>query len=121
MKEKLESENKKVIENLKADSDKKIDDLKKKFALAEDAAAQALKRAEDFEKQLAVSSSPEATKFTFFFEALQNDYNKMLGSIAVLKKENISIAEKYVGAIKKYHNILAGEFKKLGFELEDMK
>jgi len=74
-----------------------------------------MKRAEDLQKRLAVSSSPETTKFAFFFEALQNDYTKAIDSIKAIKKENPEIANKYATAIFKYQNIISEELKSIGY------
>lgn len=115
LKAKLESEKEKAVAEAKAKGEKDIEELKKKFASAEDAANEAMKRAEDLQKQLAVSSSPETTKFAFFFEALQNDYAKAIDSIKVIKKENPEIANKYATAILKYQNIISGELKGMGY------
>lgn len=115
LQKKLEAEKDKAVSEAKEKAQKDIDDLKQKFASAEDAATEAMKRAESLQKQLAVSSSPETTKFTFFFEALQTDYGKAIESLEIIKKENPEVAEKYAGAILKYQNIIAEKLKGMGY------
>lgn len=118
LKEKLKAEQEKAINEAKANAEKEIDDYKQKVAAAETASFEAVKKAEQLQKQLAVSSSPEATKFTFFFEALREDYNKLFESFKILKDENPDVYEKYSIAMKKFSGIIKTKFKELGVELE---
>ena len=116
LKEKLAAEKEKAVAEAKEKSRKDLEELKEKYASAEDAAAEAMRRNEELQKQLAVSSSPETTKFTFYFEALQTDYTKLTESLGIIKKENPEVAEKYAGAIVKYQNIISAKLKDLGFK-----
>ena len=118
LKKKLEAEKDAAVNEAKAKSIKELEDYKNKVATAEGQTAAAIKRAEELQKQLSVSSSPEATKFTFFFEALAADYDKLLASLEALKKENPEVAAKYGAAMKKYHGIIKTKFADSGFPLE---
>ncbi|MBR5223265.1 MAG: DUF3102 domain-containing protein [Clostridia bacterium] len=119
LKKKLEAERDAAVNEANAKAIKEIEDYKNKVAIAEGQVAAAVKQAEELQKQLSVSSSPEATKFTFFFEALAADYDKLLASLETLKKENPDVAAKYGAAMKKYHGIIKTKFADIGFPLED--
>jgi len=118
LKEKFKAEQEKAVSEAKAAAEKEIREYKEKVAAAETASFEAVKKAEMLQKQLAVSSSPEATKFTFFFEALRDDYNKLLGSLKILKAENPEVYEKYSNAMKKFDVMIKAEFKELGVVFE---
>ncbi|MBR3868979.1 MAG: hypothetical protein IKM66_06660 [Clostridia bacterium] len=42
----------------------------------------------ELEKQLKLSASPEITRFSFYFEAVQNDVNKLLEALSKIEDEN---------------------------------
>lgn len=117
LKEKLKAEQEKAVNEAKSTAEKEIREYKEKVAAAETTSFEAVKKAEQLQKQLAVSSSPEATKFTFFFEALRDDYNKLFQSLKVLKEENPEVYGKYSAAMQKFNGIIKTEFKELGVEL----
>ncbi len=119
LKEKLKAEQEKAVAEATQKAQKELEEYKAKVAEAESASAQALERAEQLQKQLAVSSSPEATKFSFFFDAVNADFEKMIDSLKKLKEENPEVAEKYAGAMKKYYGIIADKFKAIGFDITD--
>ena len=86
----------------KEKSDKILAEYKEKVAAADKATLEAVKRAEELEKQLQVSSSAETTRFTFYFDAVQEDLGKIIESINTLKAENSDTGNKYEDAIIKY-------------------
>ena len=77
------------------------------------AKAEADIKAKEFEKKLAVSTSPESVKFTFYFEALQGDYNKLIDSLKKIKAENPKTAEKYIAAMIKFKAIVDNKIKEI--------
>ena len=60
--------------------------------------AEAVKRAEQLEKQLAVSSSAETVKFKFYFDALDGDFKKITESLKKQFEENSETAAKFKNA-----------------------
>ena len=76
--------------------------LKKQLADIDAAKAQALAKAEALEKKLAVASSPETVKFSFYFDAIKEDYQKIRSSIIKLRTEDPATAEKFGGAMLKF-------------------
>ena len=119
LREKLKAEQDRAVTAATEKAEKELAEYKEKISHAENASAQALERAEQLQKQLAVSSSPEATKFTFYFDALDEAYNKILESLKALTKESPEIAERYIGAMKKYHRIIEGRFEGAGISITD--
>jgi len=115
LKEKLTAEKEKAVAEATANAKKELEEYRAKTEAADQAVKAAQAKAAELEKQLAVSSSPETTRFAFYFDALSGDYEKILSSIAEIKKTNPEIAEKYAAAIKKYHTILAERFEALGY------
>lgn len=118
LKEKLTAEKDKAIADATSEQKKTIEALEAKIKESSSAQREALVRAEKLEKQLAVSSSPETTKFSFYFEALDTDYQKILDSISTLKKEAPEMAEKYAKAMSRYQGVIAERFSAIGFPLE---
>lgn len=108
---KISEAKKEAAKEAKEKADKEIASYKEKVATADEAKAEAIRRAEELQKQLAISSSAEATKFTFFFAALQEDFEKITESLAKLKTENPELGGKYNSAIKKYIDMIAESFK----------
>ena len=119
LKDKLTAEKEKAVAEATQKSQKELEDFKTKVAEAEKAFEAAQKKTAELEKALAVSSSPETTRFTFYFDALSGDYEKILESIKNIKKDNPEIAEKYANAIKKYHTIIAERFEALGYIISE--
>lgn len=117
LKEKLKAEQEKAVAAAAEQAKKDIEDYKAKCAAADSARAEAISRAEELEKQLAVASSPETTRFTFYFEALDADYQKILSSLAEIKKTQPEVADKYGAAMREYYRIIAERFKDLGYPM----
>ncbi len=115
LKEKLAAEKDKAVEEAKQGAEKELEELKQKIEDSDAAKAVALKRAEELQKKLAISSSPEATKFSFYFEALDTDYEHIIGSITTLKSEAPEIADKYAEAMQKYQKMVAENFAAIGY------
>lgn len=106
------------VEEAKQGAAKELEELKQKIEDSDAAKADALKRAEELQKKLAISSSPEATKFSFYFEALDTDYENIIGSISTLKKEAPEIADKYAAAMQKYQLMVAENFAAIGYPFQ---
>ncbi len=118
LKDDFKAEMEKAVADATEKANKELAELKGKIATANTAADEAAKRAGELEKKLAISSSPEATKFTFFFDALNEDYNKIIESINNLKKESPEIADKYAKAMQRYQGVIKERFKTIGYEFE---
>ncbi len=115
LKDKLTAEKDKAVQDAKQDAQKDLAELKEKFEVSDAARAEAVKRAEELQKKLAISSSPEATKFSFYFEALDTVYENIFGWISTLKKEAPEIADKYAAAMQKYQLMVAKNFAAIGY------
>lgn len=118
LKDAFNAEKEKAVTEATAAANKELADYKAKIESADTAKAEALKRAEELEKKLAISSSPEATKFTFFFEALDNDYQRIIESISNLKKDSPGIADKYAKAMERYQTVIAERFAAIGYPFQ---
>ena len=116
-KKELAEKNKKDIDSAvsaaTAKSDAKIEEYSKQVKELEAAKTEADIKAKEFEKKLAVSISPESVKFTFYFEALKNDYNKLIDSLKKIKAENPETAEKYIAAMIKFKDITDNLIKEI--------
>lgn len=119
LKDDFKAEKDKAVADATEKANKEIAELKEKLSTANIAADEAAQRAGDLEKKLAISSSPEATKFTFFFDALNEDYNKIIESISNLKKDSPEIADKYAKAMQKFSGIIKERFKAIGYEFDE--
>lgn len=119
LKEDFKAEKEKAIAEATEKANKELAELKEKISAANTAADEAAKRANELEKKLAISSSPEATKFTFFFDALNSDYQNIVDSISNLKKETPEIADKYAAAMQRYQNIIKEKFKAIGYDFDE--
>ena len=97
---------------------KELEDYKTQMAAAKDATAKAIERAEQLQKQLAVTSSPEATKFIFYYDALSKDLENVIESLKKLQKENPEVAEKYSAAMKRYHGIFSQNLRSVGVDVD---
>ena len=117
LKDKLAAEKDKAVAEATEKASKELEEFKAKMATADTELADAVKRAEELQKKLAISSSPEATKFTFYFEALDGDYEHIIGSIVALKSEAPEIADKYAAAMQRYQNVVAENFAAIGYPL----
>ncbi len=113
IKEKLSAENSQAIQKAQADSTKKLAEAEKKaeeyrqqinVINSEKKAAEA--RAEQLAKKMQVTASPETVKFTFYFDALQGDYNKLISSIKNIAANDKPAAEKFKVAMLKYCDIM---------------
>lgn len=96
-----------------AKSSEKINTISKQMEELKAAKTEADIKAKEFEKKLAVSTSPESVKFTFYFEALQGDYNKLIDSLKKIKTENPETAEKYIAAMIKFKAIVDNRIKEI--------
>ena len=119
LKEDFKAEKEKAIAEATEKANKELSELKEKISAANTAADEAAKRANELEKKLAISSSPEATKFTFFFDALNSDYQNIVDSISNLKKETPEIADKYAAAMQRYQIIIKEKFKAIGYDFDE--
>ena len=101
-KKELEDKHKKELtaasEKAKADTEKALAEYKQKLSEIDTAKADAVKRAEQLEKQLAVSSSAETVKFKFYFDALDGDFKKITESLKKQFEENPETAAKFKNA-----------------------
>lgn len=113
LKDKLTAEKDKAISEATEKAQKDLDDYKARVAVLDEEKANLLKRSEELEKQLAISASPETVMFTFYFEALQNDYKKLFESIATIRKSNPEVADKYKSALLKYYTMLEEQIRGL--------
>ena len=120
MKDDFKVEIDKAVSAATEKANKELAELKEKLGTANTAADEAAKRARDLEKKLAISSSPETTKFTFFFDALNEDYNKIIESLNNLKKESPEIADKFANAMQRYQGVIKGRFKDIGYDFDKM-
>lgn len=102
IKKELEEKHKKELdeagEKAKSDTEKAIFEYKQKLSDIGDERAKAVKRAEQLEKQLAVSSSAETVKFKFYFDALDSDFKKITESLNELYKNDSETAGKFKNA-----------------------
>lgn len=113
LKDKLTAEKDKAVAEATEKAQKDLDDYKARVAALDEEKANLLKRSEELEKQLAISASPETVMFTFYFEALQNDYKKLFESIATIRKSNPEVADKYKSALLKYYTMLEEQIRGL--------
>ena len=98
-KKELEEKHKKELaeaaEKAKADAEKTLSEYEQKLADIDSEKAKALERAKQLEKQLVVSSSAETVKFSFYFEALNTDFNKITESLKKQAEGNPETAAKF--------------------------
>lgn len=113
LKDKLTAEKDKAVAEATEKAAKDLEDYKTRLEQNDTEKAAMLRRAEELEKQLAISSSPETVMFTFYFEALQNDYKKLFESIATIRKSNPEVADKYKSALLKYYTMLEEQLRGL--------
>ena len=111
--DKFNSEKEKALAEAEEKAKNDVKKYKEKLAELDEEKAQAIKRAENLEKELAVSSSPETVKFTFYFDSLNSDYEKIFESIEKLKEENPEMAQKYTQAMIKYQEIIGNRIGKI--------
>ena len=102
----MDAEHKKQIDELKkkskADVENAVAEYKNQLAGIDKEKAEALKRAETLEKQLAVTSSAETVKFKVYFDAIQNDSIKISEALKTLKSKDADSATKFKDAFLKY-------------------
>lgn len=111
--QKFKEDSEKAASEAAKKAEEKIKDYEKKLAEVDTERAKALTKAQELEKKLAVSASPETVKFTFYFEALQADYNKLIDSLKKIKSENPDTAEKYIAAMVKFKAIVDNRIKEI--------
>ncbi len=103
LKDKLTAEKDKAIAEATEKAQKDLDDYKARVAALDEEKANLLKRSEELEKQLAISTSPETVKFTLYFEAVQEDLQKIFDSITTIRKDNPDVAKQYHGALMRFY------------------
>ncbi len=117
-KKELEEKHKKEIaeaaEKAKADCDKAVAEYKQRLADIDGEKAEALERARQLEKQLAVSSSAETVKFKFYFDALDGDFKKITESLKKQFEENSETAAKFKKACYSALDIMKNNLDKIG-------
>lgn len=117
-KKELEEKHKKELadagEKAKAETEKALAEYKQKLSDIDGEKAEAVKRAEQLEKQLAVSSSAETVKFSFYFEALNTDFNKITESLKKQAEENPETAAKFKKACYGALDIMKNNLDKIG-------
>lgn len=118
LRDKLKAEKEKAVSEATEKANKDLAEYKRKIAAAEEASAKAVEKAEQLQKQLAVTSSPEATKFIFYYDALSKDLENVIESLKKLQKENPEVAEKYSAAMKRYHGIFSQNLRSVGVEVD---
>lgn len=111
--EKYKKDNDSAVSSATEKANAEIAKHKKMISELEAAKSAADLKAKEFEKKLAVSTSPESVKFTFYFEALQGDYNKLIDSLKKIKSENPETAEKYIAAMIKFKAIVDNRIKEI--------
>lgn len=107
--DKESADKEKAVADATEQAKKEIEEYKQQLAALDAANKDAIDRAADLEKRLAVSSSPETVKFTFYFDSLQSDYAKLIESISKIKADNPEVAEKYAAALRKYHDMISAQ------------
>ena len=119
-KKELEEKHKKEIaeaaEKAKADCDKAVAEYKQRLADIDGEKAEALERARQLEKQLAVSSSAETVKFKFYFDALDGDFKKIIESLKKQFEENPETAAKFKNACYGALDIMKKRLDEIGTE-----
>ncbi len=103
LKDKLTAEKDKAIAEATEKAQKDLDNYKARVAALDEEKANLLKRSEELEKQLAISTSPETVKFTLYFEAVQEDLQKIFDSITTIRKDNPDVAKQYHGALMRFY------------------
>lgn len=121
LKEKHKSEQEKAVAQADEKAKKELEEYKQKCEAADGALSEAMARAAELEKQLAVASSPETTRFTFFFEALDNDLQRLIASLSEIKKTSPEVADKYGAAMQEYYKIIAERFGNIGYPMNEEK
>ena len=102
----FEAEKKELKKQAAEEKKKAVEQYKQQLADLDTAKKEALERAAELEKRLAVTSSPETVKFTFYFDSLQNAYGKLFESLSKIKEENPDVAAKYSDALGKYMEMM---------------
>lgn len=120
LKETLNAEKEKAVSAATESAKKELEEYKAKIEAADASLSEAAKKAELLEKKLATGSSPEATKFTFYFDALNEDYQKIFDSISKIKPENPELAEKYAKAMHKFQAVIRERFTALGYPMPEI-
>jgi len=118
LKKKFDQEREQKIAEAVRETKKELDEYKKRAQELEKEAVAAIEKISELNNQLTVNASPEAAKFTFFFDELNQNYDKLISSLEKLKYENAEVSQKFAEAMKKYHVLIMEKFAKIGFPLE---
>ena len=105
----FEAEKKELKKQASEEKKKAVEKYKQQLADLVTEKREILERAAELEKRLAVTSSPETVKFTFYFDSLQNDYSKLFESLSKIKTENPEVAAKYSDALSKYMQMMSAK------------
>lgn len=100
-----------AAEKAKTEKENAVAEYKKQLSDIDAEKAEALRKAKNLEKQLAVAASAETVKFQFYFEAIQSDVGKVCESIKALRAENPQAADKFKSAMIKYTDIMRNSFE----------
>lgn len=111
--EKYKAEKEKALSEAKEKAEKELAEYKSKLAELDGAKTQVAEQVAELQKKLAVASSPETVKFTFFFDSLQADYEKIFDSLKKIREENPDVAAKYSAALCKYQQLVGDQLAEL--------
>lgn len=111
--EKYKAEKEKALSEAKEKAEKELAEYKSKLAELDGTKTQAAEQVAELQKKLAVASSPETVKFTFFFDSLQADYEKIFDSLKKIREENPDVAAKYSAALCKYQQLVGDQLAEL--------
>ena len=105
--EKLTAEKEKAVSEATQKAEKELEEFKTKLCEVDAEKQEHIKRAHELEKRLAVATNPETVKFTFYFDAIQGDYEKLFSSIEEIRKTDPAMADKYTVAMRKYQTLIS--------------
>lgn len=120
----IKAQKKELTDKFKADTEKavaeavkkaneQLEQYKQQLSEIDAEKVKALQKAQELEKKLAVSTSPETVKFTFYFDSLKEDYTKLFESIKKIKSENPEMADKYLAAMVKFNGIITAQLSEV--------
>lgn len=70
-----------------------------------------IKKRDELQKQLLISASPDAVKFSFYSESLQETFKKLFECIKTVREQSPETADKYKGALIKYYESLEEQIR----------
>lgn len=122
IKKQLEAEKKTAVAAARAEAEKKqnaaaessnvkIAEYKAQAEKYREEKEQAAAKAAELEKRLSIESSADTAKFTFYFDALQQNINSILSALSAIKANDAETAKKYSAAFEKYIVIVNDELK----------